>query len=100
MMQPSEFTAHVNQLTNHQWKLLESLIKANGQWLTRRQIATDIGKRRLIPYDMGCLKQLEERQLIEIAQILDPTPIGFQVVYRVTDAVLEAIRHINETDEG
>lgn len=92
-MDPEEFALRVNRLTNHQWKLLEVIIGANG-WLKRRHIANQIGKRRLIPYDIDCLKILEELELIYIRQIQDPTPIGYQVVYRVSDKTLEALEQI------
>jgi hypothetical protein len=94
-MQPHEFEQRVNQLTNHQWKLLEVLIKADTQWVTRRQIATAIGKRRLIPYDIGCLKMLQEKTLVDIEHINDNTPIGYQVVYRISAQTADALKQIN-----
>ena len=99
-MQPAEFENRVEQLTNHQWKLLEVLIKADAEWVTRRQIAKVIGKRRLIPYDIGCLKMLEENDLIEIARIDDNTPIGYQVVYRVSKNTISVLQQINELQQN
>ena len=94
-MQPNEFAKQVNELTNHQWKLLEVLIKANAQWVNRRRIAESIGKRRLIPYDIDCLKLLEKRSLVNIKKVDDNTPIGYQVVYRASAQTLAAIEQIN-----
>lgn len=94
-MQPDEFAARVNRLTNHQWKLLEVLIQANMKWVTRRQIANTIGKRRLIPYDIDCLKTLEEFELVNIEQVHDDTPIGYQVVYRVSEQTMSVLEEIH-----
>lgn len=94
-MQPTELEQRVSKLTNHQWKLLEVLIKAGGEWVTRRHIANTIGKRRLIPYDIGCLQLLEERELVDIEHVHDDTPIGYQVVYRISESVLEALEQLN-----
>lgn len=99
-MQPDEFAQQVNQLTNHQWKLLEVLIKASNQWVSRRQIAQAIGKRRLIPYDIGCLQMLEERQLVNIRHVHDDTPIGYQVVYRTSEQTIAALQQINALREN
>ncbi|MEL6272149.1 MAG: hypothetical protein AAFU54_18695 [Chloroflexota bacterium] len=98
-MQPDEFAQQVNELTNHQWKLLEVLIKAGATWTSRRQIAQTIGKRRLIPYDIDCLIQLEQRELINIEKVHDDTPIGYQVVYRVSDQTIAALEQINALKE-
>jgi hypothetical protein len=94
-MQPEEFSQRVSDLTNHQWKLLEVLIQAGNEWVTRRQIAHTIGKRRLIPYDIGCLEALEEQELVNIDRVADTTPIGFQVVYRVSDKTTAAHKQIH-----
>lgn len=94
-MQPEEFAKRVNKLTNHQWKLLEVLIKVNGDWITRRKIAGEIGKRRLIPYDMSCLQVLEEKQLVDIQHVQDNTPIGYQVMYRASNQTMVALTQIN-----
>lgn len=99
-MQPHEFEHRVDQLTNHQWKLLEVLIKADAQWVTRRQIATAIGKRRLIPYDIGCLKMLQEKNLVDIEHVNDNTPIGYQVVYRISTNTAAALKKINELQQN
>jgi len=95
-MQPDEFAKQVNELTNHQWKLLEVLIKENDDWVNRRRIAQIIGKRRLIPYDIDCLLLLEERELVDIRKVQDDTPIGYQVVYRASEQTLAALEQINE----
>ncbi len=98
-MHPDEFAKQVNKLTNHQWKLLEVLIKANAQWVSRRYIAQAIGKRRLIPYDIDCLQMLQEHELAEIERVHDDTPIGYQVVYRASDQTLAALEQINQLRE-
>ncbi|MFZ4816478.1 MAG: hypothetical protein ACOYL5_18220 [Phototrophicaceae bacterium] len=95
-MQPEEFVYQINRLTNHQWRLLEVLIKANNGWVSRRQIAKGIDKRRLIPYDISCLQALHEGQLIDIEHIQDDTPIGYQVVYRISQQALVAIEQLNQ----
>jgi hypothetical protein len=99
-MQPEEFERRIERLTNHQWKLMEVLIKAEFTWMTRRQIAKEIGKRRLIPYDIGCLKTLQEMQLVDIAKVDDNTPIGYQVVYRTSEQTVTALETINELREN
>lgn len=99
-MQPEEFAKQVNELTNHQWKLLEVLIKSNATWVSRRQIAQAIGKRRLIPYDIDCLQLLEERELVDIQRVHDDTPIGYQVVYKASDQTLAALDQINRIKEN
>jgi hypothetical protein len=99
-MQPDEFESRIDGLTNHQWKLMEVLIKAESEWVTRRHIATTIGKRRLIPYDIGCLKMLEEQELIDIARVQDNTPIGYQVVYRLSAKSVAALKQNNELREN
>ncbi len=93
-MQPSEFAQRVNQLTNHQWKLLEVLIGASGEWVNRRHIADHIGKRRLIPYDIACLQTLESHELINVQRVHDDTPIGYQVVYRASDKTVSALAQL------
>jgi hypothetical protein len=99
-MKPEEFEDRVERLTNHQWKLMEVLIKADSEWVTRRHIAREIGKRRLIPYDIGCLKLLEENALVNIAKVQDNTPIGYQVVYRISEGTATALAKINEMQQN
>lgn len=87
----TEFSTHVSQLTEHQWKILELLIQTHDQWNSRRQIAKAIGKKRLIPYDIGCLQALVNMNLIDIQHIHDDTPIGYQVVYRISEGTVSAL---------
>lgn len=90
-MTPTEFTAHVSKLTEHQWRILEVLIQTHDQWNSRRQIANAIGKKRLIPYDIGCLQALVNMNLIDIQHVHDDTPIGYQVMYRISQQTVSAL---------
>lgn len=59
------------------------VINANaGQWLTRRQIAGLVGKKRLNPYEIAALDLLTEQKLIDRQEVKVAGAIGFQYNYR------------------
>lgn len=73
-MPPTRITAHAE-------KLREALRSTPNEWLTRRDIAFKVGKKRLTPYDIELLDLLAERKEIYRAQEEGFSREGFRWVY-------------------
>ncbi|MBZ0301750.1 MAG: hypothetical protein K8J31_18530 [Anaerolineae bacterium] len=69
-------------ITDQALKILEVLQNKPGQWLKRKEIALDLGKRRLTPYDIELLQRLCDEGMAEIGKRPNPTPIGYEYAYR------------------
>lgn len=88
MMDVYELDEHMRELTPHQLKIIEALYNANGEWLTRIQVARAIGKKRLTPYDINCLKLLTEKELIDTStQPTNAPGSDFAYIYSMGDEV-------------
>jgi hypothetical protein len=61
------------------------LRSADGEWVTRSDIARALEKRKLSPYDIAMLEILQEKGLIEIQHRDNRTPIGYECVYRTVN---------------
>ena len=59
-----ELDAHLKKLTPHRMKLVQAIYESEGVWLTRAMVARSIGKKRLTPYDINCLEQLSDMDII------------------------------------
>jgi predicted transcriptional regulator len=66
-------------------KLLD-VLKKNGGWMSRAQIAHETGKRVLSPHDKELLERLIQVGLVEKHQRESNTPVGIAFEYR---AVIE-----------
>ena len=67
-------------------RLLDALRQQSGVWRTRRELAADVGKDHLNPYNLTVLAALQQQGLIEVSQRENSTPIGFEWMYRATGA--------------
>lgn len=74
------------RLTAHADKLLNGLEKHRNQWLTRREIALAISKKRLTPYDIDMLELLAEKGKIRMEQEEGFSREGFRWIYGVFDS--------------
>ncbi|GEM_PF-1080362 len=81
-----EMDSHLSDLTPHQLKILQSVYDAGRRWLTRANVAKALGKRRLTPYDINCLKMLAERGVIaESTQDTSAPGSDFAYVYNMPE---------------
>ena len=78
MVEPKHLTAQA-------YKLLNGLEKHPNQWLTRREIAKTIGKKRLTPYDIALLDLLAERNLVNRSQEEGFSREGYRWIYGIFD---------------
>lgn len=69
------------RLTDHAEKLLNGFERRPNRWLTRREVAGMIGKKRLTPYDIALLELLAERNLIKMSQEEGYSREGYRWVY-------------------
>ncbi len=70
-----------SRLTEQGQRLLDILQKPGHEWMSRKQIARALGKRRLTPYDIALLEILQDKGLVEIQSRANGTPIGYEWVY-------------------
>lgn len=73
------------RVTAHAEKLLNGLGRRRNQWVTRKDIALLIGKKRLTPYDIDLLDLLSEQGYIRREQEEGYSREGFRWVYGVFD---------------
>lgn len=73
------------RITPHAERLRDLLEGSRNQWLTRREIAMMLGKRRLTPYEIDLLHLLGERGHIHIMQEEGYSREGFRWIYGVFD---------------
>jgi predicted transcriptional regulator len=92
-----EIDEHMQGLTPHQLKIVQAVYDGGGNWLTRSKVAKSLGKRRLTPYDINCLKMLAEKGvIIESTQPTDAPGSDFAYVYHMTDDVAETLQQWSE----
>lgn len=71
------------RITEHAQKLLDGLNKRPNQWLTRKDVAVMIGKKRLTPYDIDLLDLLAESGHIRMEQEEGFSREGYRWIYGV-----------------
>lgn len=99
-MHVAELDAILRTLTPHQLKLVQALYDSDGQWLTRSQMARAIGKKRLTPYDIDCLKMLTEHSIIQTSRRPTTAPGSeFAYIYHMPDTIAELIAYWDELRE-
>lgn len=100
MMDIYELDASLRTLTPHQLKLLQALYDTNGQWVTRIGIARLINKNRLTPYDIECLKLLNDMALIDMDKRPTNAPgSDFAYIYTMNDTVAEGLQNWYESTQ-
>jgi len=88
-----EIDAHLRDLTPHQLKIIQAVYNGSGKWLTRARVARALGKRRLTPYDINCLKMLSDRGIIfEGTQPTTAPGSDFAYVYSMSDDVASLLQ--------
>ena len=92
-----ELDAHLRELTPHQLKIVQALYDSEGKWLTRAQVARSLGKRRLTPYDINCLKMLTDKEIISTGtQPTNAPGSDFAYIYTMSDSMAEVVQHWSE----
>jgi hypothetical protein len=71
------------RITEQAEKLRSAIEKQANRWLTRRQIASAIGKKRLTPYDIDLLDLLADHDLIQMQQEEGYSREGYRWVYGI-----------------
>jgi len=99
-MDLQEIDAHIQGLTPHQLKILQTVYDGGGTWLTRSKIARALGKRRLTPYDIDCLKMLTEKAIIETSTQPTTAPgSDFAYVYNMPDHIADVLQEWSDLRE-
>jgi len=62
------------------------MLKVHGGWMTRRDLASAIGKRQLIPHDLELLNRLIEKNLVLVEKRERRGMIPYQLVYKAAKA--------------
>ena len=96
-MDINQLDTYLQKLTPHQFKILQLLYDANGEWLTRAKVAKGLGKRRLTPYDINCLTTLTEQNIL--AESTQPTTApgsDFAYIYAMPDEVADLLAEWSE----
>jgi hypothetical protein len=70
------------RITPQAERLFNILQAAGGEWMSRRDIARALDRRKLAPYDIGMLDTLQAAGLIDCGKRPNQTPIGYEWVYR------------------
>lgn len=65
-------------------ELLE-VIRSNGDWISRAQLAHATGKSRLSPHDAALLDRMVAAGLIEVRERFSNTPIGKAYEYKIKE---------------
>lgn len=92
-----ELSAHMQELTPHQLRVLQIVYDGGGKWLTRAKVAKGLGKRRLTPYDINCLRMLAEKEIIEEGTQETTAPgSDFAYVYHMPDPMAELVQQWSE----
>ena len=73
------------RLTPQAARLLRILQGGGGVWMSRRDIAHALNRRKLAPYDIGMLDSLQAAGLIDCGRRTNQTPIGYEWVYRAIE---------------
>ena len=74
-----------SRITPHAETLRSVLEGPRNQWLTRREIALKLHKKRLTPYEIDLLHLLAERGTIQIMQEEGYSRDGYRWLYGVLD---------------
>lgn len=91
-MDLQEIDAHMQELTPHQLKIVQAVYDGGGKWLTRSKVARALGKRRLTPYDINCLKMLTDMGIVETSTQPTSAPgSDFAYVYHMRDDVADTL---------
>ena len=95
-----ELDEHLQSLTSHQLKIVQAIYHSGGTWLTRSKVAKALGKRRLTPYDIECLKHLTELTIIETSTQPTTAPgSDFAYIYHMQDEIATLVREWSERRE-
>lgn len=87
----------LRDLTPHQLKIVQALYDSGGDWMTRSQVARSLGKRRLTPYDINCLKMLTDQSIILTSTQPTTAPgSDFAYIYTMPDAIADLIAQWSE----
>lgn len=95
-----EIDGHIQGLTPHQLKIVQAVYDGGGDWLTRAKVAKALGKRRLTPYDINCLKMLADKDIvIESTQPTAAPGSDFAYVYHMPDDIAQILQEWSEIRE-
>jgi hypothetical protein len=95
-----EIDIHLQDLTPHQLKIVQAVYDGGGNWLTRARVAKALGKRRLTPYDINCLKMLTERGIIIMStQPTDAPGSDFAYIYHMPDEIADILQEWSDMRE-
>ena len=64
-------------------KILQVLEQSRNRWFTRNEIAHELGKNRLTPYDISLLELLVSQQLIQTKRDAGFSPYGYRWMYGI-----------------
>jgi hypothetical protein len=93
-----QLDAYLQNLTPHQFKIIQIMYDAGGEWLTRAMVAKRLNKRRLTPYDINCLTALTEKNIIAISTQPTTAPgSDFAYIYTMPDEIAGIIQVWSET---
>ena len=99
-MDLQEMDAHLQDLTPHQKKIVQVIYDGGADWQTRSNVARELGKRRLTPYDIDCLKMLTEKGLIETSTQPTTAPgSDFAYIYHMPDGIAHTLQKWSELRE-
>lgn len=100
-MDLQELDAQMQVLTSHQLKILQAVYNSGGTWLTRSKLAKALGKKRLTPYDIDCLKMLTDKHLIETSTQPTTAPgSDFAYIYNMPNDVAEVLQEWSDMRES
>lgn len=89
--------SQLKNATPHQLKIVQAMYHTGGTWLTRAQVARELGKRRLTPYDIDCLSMLAEKKILEIATQPTTAPgSDFAYIYTMPNEMAEVVQKWSE----
>ena len=99
-MDIQEIDGYLQELTPHQLKIVQAVYDGGGRWMTRAKVAHALGKRRLTPYDINCLKMLTDMGIVEASTQPTTAPgSDFAYVYLMPDAVAYILQEWSEMRE-
>lgn len=99
-MDVRELDAHMQNMTPHQLKIIQVMYDSEGDWLTRSKVAKLLGKRRLTPYDINCLKMLTDVGIINTSTRPTTAPgSDFAYIYSMVDEQAHALQEWSEWRE-
>jgi len=92
-----ELDSYLRNLTPHQLKMVQTIYNTGGKWLTRAQVAKELGKRRLTPYDINCLTLLTEKKILSMDTQPTTAPgSDFAYIYTMPDEIAEVVQKWSE----